>query len=257
MYSSWTTDLQEYHAHQRKIVRHFAPHMSNEALAKQERVYLLVGLARLVVVFALPSAVVLSLHTWFIKTPVFVLVVLVCIVELVMAFYRHFVLWPEGHRMRWTYWRQIEVSEDCYKLKILGYYHRKIAKFVGSFPATMASSDIQRYYRTRGILQVSLFSAAYITCLALLLRSSDAEVLWIWILYLLTIGSGLVVFRFLKMHFVELPQVLILRDHPEFAVAMTVTGETIPFARPVTAYNAALNAASAPVAEASTEKSVL
>ncbi|GLD99199.1 hypothetical protein PINS_up007917 [Pythium insidiosum] len=117
--------------------------------------------------------------------------------------------------MRWTYWRQIEVSEDCYKLKILGYYHRKIAKFVGSFPATMASSDIQRYYRTRGILQVSLFSAAYITCLALLLRSSDAEVLWIWILYLLTIGSGLVVFRFLKMHFVELPQVLILRDHPE------------------------------------------
>ncbi|KAJ0412562.1 hypothetical protein ATCC90586_006929 [Pythium insidiosum] len=238
MYSSWTTDLHEYHAHQRKIVRHFAPHMSNEALAKQERVYLLIGLAQLVVVFALPSAAVLSLHDWFVKTPVFVLIVLVCLVELVMAF--------------------IEVSEDCYKLKILGYYHRKIAKFVGSFPATMSSSDIRRYYRTRGILQVSLFSAAYITGLSLLLRSSDDDVLWLWILYLLTIGSGLVVFRFLKMHFVELPQVLILRDHPEFALAMTISGETIPFARPVATYNAAPHAIRAPIVEASTaEKSVL
>jgi hypothetical protein len=107
------------------------------------------------------------------------------------------------------------MAQDCYKLKIMGYYHRKIAKFTGRFPSTMASSEIQRHYRTRGAVMVSLFSIAFVASLVLLARARDDETVWTWITYLLAIGSGIVIFRFIKMHFIELPQVLLLRDHPE------------------------------------------
>lgn len=111
---------------------------------------------------------------------------------------------------------QIELSEDCYKLKILGYYHRKIEKFAGRFPLAMSSSQIRAYYRRHSAVLLTLFTVAYATSLFLLLQSSfnDAAV-QVWILYVLSITSALVVLRIAKMHLIELPQVLALRSHPE------------------------------------------
>ncbi|TMW62511.1 hypothetical protein Poli38472_005129 [Pythium oligandrum] len=244
MYSSWSTDLREYHAHQRKIVRHFAPHIPDEVLTPLERRYLIVGVTRIVVVFLVPTTVIILRHLWFWKTPVFILVAVISLVELVMAFYRYLVLWPEGREMRWGYWLDIEIAEDCYKLKILGYYHRKIAKFTGRFPSTMPSSEIRRHYRRRGITMSALFTVAYGILLTLLARAGEAKPILIWVLFLLTIGSGMVVFRFIKMHYIELPQVLILRDHPDFALPEVPHAEAIPFARPVESYQATQHATS-------------
>lgn len=123
-----------------------------------------------------------------------------------------------------TRW-QIELSEDCYKLKILGFYHRKIEKFAGRFPLTMSSSQIRAYYRRHSVILFTLFSVSYVTSLALLLHSSfsDAAVR-MWILYVLSITSALVVLRITKMHLVELPQVLALRSHPEVRRCMFPPG---------------------------------
>lgn len=112
--------------------------------------------------------------------------------------------------------RQIEGAEDCFKLKILGYYHRKIHKFVGNFPATMSTAQIRTFYRTRGLLPLALFTGAYIASLTLLVRSKAADgPARPWILFALSAASALVVLRYAKMHLVELPQVLALRSHPE------------------------------------------
>ncbi|DAZ96083.1 TPA: hypothetical protein N0F65_005861 [Lagenidium giganteum] len=155
------------------------------------------------------------------------------------ANYRRFVLWPEGLRMRWNYWHEIELSEDCYKLKILGYYHRKIQKFLGRFPPSVSEESIQSYYRRRGIFLLSLFISAYLASTVLLFMSEKDANTRICVLYLLTVASGLVVMRFAKMHLIELPQVLALRERPEFAADFYPQAtEKIPFARPVPAYQA-------------------
>ncbi|RLN55720.1 hypothetical protein BBJ28_00012414 [Nothophytophthora sp. Chile5] len=186
-------------AHKRKIVRHFAPHLSDAALTIQERRYFALGLARVLLVFAAPSCVVFCTRDWFVETLVFLVVALVCVVELAMAL------------------EQIAQAEDVYKLKILGYYIRKIEKFVGRFPAALTADDIKRYYRARTWPLLLLFALAYAACLALLVQTKrEKAMMRTWVFYLLSIGSGLVVLRYAKLHLVELPQVLALRDHPEW-----------------------------------------
>ncbi|RLN98168.1 hypothetical protein BBJ28_00018028 [Nothophytophthora sp. Chile5] len=221
-------------AHKRKIVRHFAPHLSDAALATQERRYFALGLARVLVVFAVPSCVVFFTRDWFVETLVFLVVALVCVVELAMALVKilaYAVWWEE----------QIAQAEDVYKLKIMGYYIRKIEKFVGRFPAALTADDIKRYYRARTWPLLLLFALAYVACLVLLVQTErEKAMMRTWVFYLLSIGSGLVVLRYAKLHLVELPQVLALRDHPEFATdAISGMAETIPFARPVPSYNTA------------------
>jgi hypothetical protein len=57
---------------------------------------------------------------------------------------------------------------------------------------------------------------AYAACLVLLVQTKrEKAVMRTWAFYVLSIGSGLVVLRYAKLHLVELPQVLALREHPE------------------------------------------
>lgn len=75
-------------AHKRKIVRHFAPHLGNEALVIQERRYFALGLARVLLVFVVPSCIVFCTRDWFVDTIVFLVVAFVCLVELALALVR-------------------------------------------------------------------------------------------------------------------------------------------------------------------------
>lgn len=88
MHLSTTVDMEEYQAHQRKVVRHFAPHLSNAALASQERRYFALSVARLALVFGLPSCALFYLHDSSIATSVFAVVSVVCVIELAMAMVR-------------------------------------------------------------------------------------------------------------------------------------------------------------------------
>lgn len=81
----YVLDMREYQAHQRKIVRHFAPHMSNVALATQERSYFALAVARVLLVFLVPATAMLLVHGSFMKTPAFVLLTLLCVVEICLA----------------------------------------------------------------------------------------------------------------------------------------------------------------------------
>lgn len=81
----YVLDMREYQAHQRKIVRHFAPHLSNAALATQERSYFALAVARVLLVFLVPATAMLLVHGSFMKTPVFVLLAVLCVVEICLA----------------------------------------------------------------------------------------------------------------------------------------------------------------------------
>ncbi|EGZ17869.1 hypothetical protein PHYSODRAFT_503410 [Phytophthora sojae] len=226
-------------AHRRKIVRHFAPHLSNEALTTQEHRYFALGLARVLLVFVVPSCIVFCTRDWFVDTIVFLVVTFVCLVELALTLYRYYVLWPEGLQMRWVYWTEIVQAEDQYKLKILGYYIRKIDKFVGRFPTSLSANKIKLHYRRRTWPLLLLFKAVMRT----------------WAFYLLSIGSGLVVLRYAKLHLVELPQVLALRAHPEFATdGLANAAESTPFAHSMPSYNAA---GSGHIVQVNVQKSVM
>lgn len=88
MFPSAVADIEDFQAHQRKIVRSFAPHLSNAALTVQERIYFALCLARIVLVFLLPSCAIFYLHDAFLETPAFALVSVVCVLELVLAMVR-------------------------------------------------------------------------------------------------------------------------------------------------------------------------
>ncbi|RLN51506.1 hypothetical protein BBJ29_002254 [Phytophthora kernoviae] len=210
-------------AHRRNIVRHFAPHLSDEALTTQERRYFALSLARVLLVFVVPSCIVFCTRDWFVDTFVFLIVAFVCIVELAMAL--------------------IVQAEDVYKLRIVGYYIRKIDKFLGRFPTSLSADEIKHHYRKRTWPLLLLFTLTYAACLAFLVRTKhEKSMVRTWLFYLLSIGSGLVVLRYAKLHLVELPQVLALRDHPEFATdGLTGVTESIPFARPMPSYTTADN----------------
>ncbi|KAF4030507.1 hypothetical protein GN244_ATG17719 [Phytophthora infestans] len=224
--------------HKRSTVRHFAPHLSDDTLTVQERRYFALGLARVLLVFVVPSSIVFCTRDWFVDTIVFLVVVLVCLVELALALYRYFVLWPEGLQMRWAYWMEIVQAEDQYRLRILGYYIRKIDKFVGRFPTSLSPSNIKGNYRKRTCPLLVLFVVTYAACLAFLVHNKhEKAVMRTWAFYLLSIGSGLVVLRYAKLHLVELPQVLALRGHLEFAVdSLLNAAESVPFARTMPSY---------------------
>ncbi|OWZ21930.1 hypothetical protein PHMEG_0003454 [Phytophthora megakarya] len=230
----------EEDAHKRKIVRHFAPHLSDEKLTTQERRYFALGLARVLLVFVVPSCVVFSTRAWFVDTIVFLLVALACLVEMALALYRYLLLWPEGLQMRWDYWMEIVQAGDGYRLKILGYYIRKIEKFVGQFPPSLSAHEIKLFYRKRTWPLLVLFAFAYVACLTfLVLTKREKAVMHTWAFYMLSVGSGLVVLRYAKLHLIELPQVLVLRDHPEFAVdGLANAAESLPFARAIPSYTA-------------------
>ncbi|KAG7398047.1 hypothetical protein PHYBOEH_011778 [Phytophthora boehmeriae] len=219
-------------AHKRNIVKHFAPHLSDEALKTQERRYFALGLARVLLVFVVPSLVIFCTRDWFVDTFVFLVVAFVCFVEVAMALYRYFVLWPEGLQTRWRYWNEIVQAEDVYRLRIVGYYIRKIDKFLGRFPPSLSAGEIKHYYRLRTWPLLLLFALAYIVCLAFLVRTKHEKTMMrTWLSYLLAIGCGLVVLRYAKLHLVELPQ---------FAIdGLNEAAESIPFARPVPSYAAA------------------
>lgn len=80
-------------AHRRKIVRHFAPHLSNEALTTQEHRYFALGLARVLLVFVVPSCIVFCTRDWFVDTIVFLVVTFVCLVELALTLVRRAMKW--------------------------------------------------------------------------------------------------------------------------------------------------------------------
>lgn len=97
----------------------------------------------------------------------------------------------------------------------MGYYHRKIEKFIGRFPASMPAISIWQHYRMRDALVVTIFATGYVASLVLLLLNRSEKEAWTWLFYLLSVASGLVVLRITKVHLIELPQVLALREHPE------------------------------------------
>jgi hypothetical protein len=80
-----TCDLRTYQSHQRNIVRHFAPHLTNEQLTRQENFYLMICIVRVLFVFALPTICVVYLVSWFIKTPIFFLIIVISIIHLLVA----------------------------------------------------------------------------------------------------------------------------------------------------------------------------
>lgn len=74
--------------HQRAIVRHFAPHLSDSALAKQERIYFCLCLMRVVLALALPAFALSFRRDAIFETPVLSLMGVVAAVEIVRAVVR-------------------------------------------------------------------------------------------------------------------------------------------------------------------------
>lgn len=72
-------------AHKRQIVRSFAPHLSNPALARQERFYFALGLAHVLLVFVLPACAVFYARDWAIRAVSAVVAMVVTAVELFVA----------------------------------------------------------------------------------------------------------------------------------------------------------------------------
>ncbi|KAE8968951.1 hypothetical protein PR002_g27582 [Phytophthora rubi] len=132
-----------------------------------------------------------------------------------------------GLQMRSVYWTELD-WEDQYKLKILSYYIRKIDIFFDRFPSSLSANKIKLHYCKLTWPLLLLFVAAY---------------------------AALVVFRYAKLHRVELPQVLALRAQPEFATdGLANAAESTPFAHAVASYNAA---GSGHVVDVNGQKSVI
>ncbi|KAE8882965.1 hypothetical protein PF005_g27937 [Phytophthora fragariae] len=129
-----------------------------------------------------------------------------------------------GLQMRSVYWTE----EDQYKLKILSYYIRKIDIVFDHFPSSLSANKIKLHY---------------------------CKLTWPLLLLFVPAYAALVVFRYAKLHRVELPQVLALRAQPEFATdGLANAAESTPFAHAVSSYNAA---GSGHVVEVNVQKSVI
>lgn len=88
---------------------------------------------------------------------------------------------------------------------------------MGRFPTSLSANKIKLHYRRRTWPLLLLFVVAYAACLVLLVQTKrEKAVMRTWAFYLLSIGSGLVVLRYAKLHLVELPQVLALRAHQRY-----------------------------------------
>ncbi|KAG1709022.1 hypothetical protein DVH05_022652 [Phytophthora capsici] len=157
-------------AHKRKIVRGFAPHMSNEALITQERRYFALGLARVLMVFVVPSAIVFCTRDWFVDTIVFLAVAFVSLVELALTLYRYYVLWPEGLLMRWEYWTEVDrPGGRSIQTQDHGLLHPQDREVCRAFPTIAECKQdqaplSQAHVASSSALFVSLCSVSLVSC---------------------------------------------------------------------------------------------
>ncbi|KAF0700914.1 Aste57867_8562 [Aphanomyces stellatus] len=227
-----------YQKHQRYILRRFPPFLEDSMIGNHEKLRL-VFIVMWSGLIALPTVLAASSCDFFVKEPLFYFSVLMVIFVLARAIHRYCVRWPEGHTMRWSYWHEIELATAPYKLKILGYYHRKIDHFLGQFPKGTTDAQIHFYYNLRGGITALLFLTAFVVFTVLLALTDGDEYSQILILYVLSVASVCVLFYLGKVYCIELPQVIALRHRPEFASDVLfgdLHDETIPFAQPVRDY---------------------
>ena len=88
MYEPNSSSHAAYMAHQRKIVRRFAPHLTNDELQRQERSRIFICLVRVLLVLAIPTTAVVYLLPWFVESPAFMVVAFLCLIEMVIALVR-------------------------------------------------------------------------------------------------------------------------------------------------------------------------
>ncbi|CAK4074895.1 unnamed protein product [Aphanomyces euteiches] len=134
----------------------------------------------------------------------------------------------------------IELATAPYKLKILGYYHRKIDHFLGQFPSSTSDEQVVRFYALRTSVLAILFLAGFVGFTTLLAYTDGDKYPQVMILYVLSVASVCVLFYLGKVYCIELPQVIVLRHRPEFAFDVLFSDmhdEHIPFAQPVSDYN--------------------
>ncbi|KDO24543.1 hypothetical protein SPRG_10358 [Saprolegnia parasitica CBS 223.65] len=223
--------------HQRYIIRRFPPFVDDDMILRHECLRLLIVFTWALLIFA---ATVLGALTcdYFLQEPLFYFTVLMVLFVVARAIYRYTHEWPEGLRMRWSYWHEIELSMATYRLKILGYYHRKIDRHLGRFPrGATTEAQMRQYYLLRGVVLSLLFATAYGTFAILLAICDEDAYTQVLLLYVLAVASVCVLYRLAKLHLIELPQVLVLYQRPEFAADMLFTDdERTPFAQPVATY---------------------
>ncbi|OQR92713.1 hypothetical protein ACHHYP_03335 [Achlya hypogyna] len=223
--------------HQRYILRRFPPFIDDDMIMRHERLRLIIVFLWALLILA---ATVLGALTcdYFLQEPLFYFSVLMVLFVLTRAIYRYTHEWPEGLRMRWSYWHEIELSMATYRLKILGYYHRKIDRYLGRFPrGSTTEAQMRQYYNLRWFVLSALFFAAFVMFSLLLALCDEDAYTQILLLYVLAVASVCVLYRLAKLHFVELPQVIVLYQRPEFAAdILFADDERIPFAQPVATY---------------------
>ncbi|ETV92518.1 hypothetical protein, variant [Aphanomyces invadans] len=227
-----------YQKHQRYILRRFPPFLDDTMIEHNEKLRLLF-IVLWSMLIAVPTILAAYTCNYFVKEPLFYFSVLMVLFVLARALHRYCVRWPEGHANRWSYWAEIELATAPYKLKILGYYHRKIDHFLGHFPRGTTDVDINRHYNIRTGITALLFFAAFVVSTVLLAHTEGDDYSQVLILYVLSVASVCVLFYLGKVHCIELPQVILLRHRPEFASDVLFSelhDEKIPFAQPVSDY---------------------
>ncbi|CAK4625216.1 hypothetical protein LEN26_004424 [Aphanomyces euteiches] len=228
-----------YQKHQRYILRRFPPFLEDAMIGNHEKLRLMfiVLWACFIVV---PTVLAAQTCDYFVKEPLFYFSVLMIAFVLARALHRYCVRWPEGHIKRWSYWHEIELATAPYKLKILGYYHRKIDHFLGQFPSGTSDEQVVRFYALRTSVLAILFLAGFVGFTTLLAYTDGDKYPQVMILYVLSVASVCVLFYLGKVYCIELPQVIVLRHRPEFAFDVLFSDmhdEHIPFAQPVSDYN--------------------
>ncbi|RHY86054.1 hypothetical protein DYB37_004411 [Aphanomyces astaci] len=172
---------ESYQKHQRYILRRFPPFLDDAMIGNNEKLRLLF-IVLWSMLIALPTVLAAYTCDYFVKEPLFYFSVLMVLFVFARAL--------------------IELATAPYKLKILGYYHRKIDHFLGQFPKGTTDAQIHRHYNIRTGVTALLFSAAFVVSTVL-------------ILYIFSVASVCVLFYLGKVHCIELPQVIVLRHRPE------------------------------------------
>ncbi|OQS04600.1 hypothetical protein THRCLA_20840 [Thraustotheca clavata] len=226
--------------HQRYILRRFPPFVDDDMIMHHEQLRLAIVFAWSLLITA-PTLLGAFTCDYFLREPLFYFSVLMVLFVCTRAIYRYVHEWPEGLRMRWSYWHEIEISAAAYRLKILGYYHRKIDRFLGRFPRGVTSeAQMHQYFKYRGIVLAILFFTSFVIFGVLLALCDSDAYTQVLLLYVLDVASACVLFRLAKLHFVELPQVFVLYHRPEFASdSLFIDDESVPFATPVVSYKTA------------------
>ncbi|CAK4108463.1 unnamed protein product [Aphanomyces euteiches] len=208
-----------YQKHQRYILRRFPPFLEDAMIGNHEKLRLMfiVLWACFIVV---PTVLAAQTCDYFVKEPLFYFSVLMIAFVLARAL--------------------IELATAPYKLKILGYYHRKIDHFLGQFPSSTSDEQVVRFYALRTSVLAILFLAGFVGFTTLLAYTDGDKYPQVMILYVLSVASVCVLFYLGKVYCIELPQVIVLRHRPEFAFDVLFSDmhdEHIPFAQPVSDYN--------------------